>query len=198
MSINQQLPGPSMDVCEGDRVIVDVTNSMEGFAVTLHWHGIFQEDSQYMDGVPMLTQCPIASATTFRYDFTVKQFGTYFYHAHTGIHRLNGLTGHFTIRTQNDPNADTYDVDLPENTIILLDWSNHLNEEKTPGTNTTLRLPNDVLINGFGSYFDSELGTFAYAPMPVFYVERGKRNLFRVVNARSDACSSDIRVSNSN
>lgn len=43
MSINHQLPGPPIDVCEGDRVIIDVKNCMDGAGLTLHWHGIFQK-----------------------------------------------------------------------------------------------------------------------------------------------------------
>lgn len=197
MSLNQQLPGPSINVCEGDRIIVDVKNSMDGHSLTIHWHGIFQKDTPYMDGVPMVTQCPIASGSTFRYDFVVQQCGTYFYHAHTGIQRINGLNGVFTVRTPNDLNADAYDTDSSENTIFLLDWDNALAEEKSPGTGTsrTAPLPDSVLINGFGNYLDPDSGTYAFAPIPVFYAERGKRNLFRLVNARSDACISQFSVS---
>lgn len=194
MSLNQQLPGPPINVCEGDRLIIDVKNSMEGHTLTIHWHGIFQNGTPYMDGVPMVTQCPIAPGTTFRYDFEVRQTGTHFYHAHTGIERINGLNGVFTIRTLNDQNADAYDTDCSENTIFLLDWDNKLAEEKSPGTSKVAPVPDSLLINGFGSYLDPESGSYAFAPIPVFYAERGKRNLFRLVNARSDACISELSV----
>lgn len=54
-------------MCEGDTVIVDVDAVMamtEG--VGIHWHGILQKDAQHMDGVPMITQCPITFGT-FQY-----------------------------------------------------------------------------------------------------------------------------------
>jgi len=47
----------------------------EGTAI--HWHGIYQTDSQWMDGVPMLTQCPIPSKTTFTYKFKASPAGKY-------------------------------------------------------------------------------------------------------------------------
>lgn len=60
------MPGPSIEVCEGDHVVVDVTNRMSGFDLTIHWHGVFQEGFQYYDGVPFITQCPIEESNTFR------------------------------------------------------------------------------------------------------------------------------------
>lgn len=61
------IPGPSIQVCQGDKVVVDVENHMEGMEVTLHWHGVWQRGSQYYDGVPYVTQCPIQEGNTFRY-----------------------------------------------------------------------------------------------------------------------------------
>jgi Putative multicopper oxidases len=37
-----------------------------------------------MDGVPMVTQCPITEFTTFRYDFTATRVGTLYWHSHNG------------------------------------------------------------------------------------------------------------------
>ncbi|XP_033229496.1 iron multicopper oxidase fer1-like [Belonocnema kinseyi] len=65
LSINRLLPGPSIQVCQGDMIIVDVENKAEGLEVILHWHGLFQKDSQYYDGVPMVTQCNIQTGDTF-------------------------------------------------------------------------------------------------------------------------------------
>lgn len=60
------IPGPSIQVCENDRVVIDVENHMEGMEVTIHWHGIWQRGTQYYDGVPFVTQCPIQQGNTFR------------------------------------------------------------------------------------------------------------------------------------
>lgn len=67
LTANRMLPGPSIQVCENDKVVVDVENHMEGMEVTIHWHGIWQRGSQFYDGVPYVTQCPIQQGNTFRY-----------------------------------------------------------------------------------------------------------------------------------
>lgn len=66
LTANRMIPGPSIQVCENDRVIVDVENHMEGMENTIHWHGIWQRGTQYYDGVPFVTQCPIQQGNTFR------------------------------------------------------------------------------------------------------------------------------------
>ena len=77
-----------LQVCLGDRVVVDVTNNMLGRTTAIHWHGVFQKGSQYMDGVPMVTQCAIHESDTFRYDFIANNEGTHFWHSHDGKYTL--------------------------------------------------------------------------------------------------------------
>lgn len=194
MVINHQMPGSPINICKNDRVVIDVTNHMDGQGLTLHWHGLHQKETPWMDGVPMVTQCPIAPGTTFRYDFNGREPGTFFYHAHTGVHRTNGLVGIFNIRDPDDPNADYYDYDLPEHTILLTDWNNVMAEEKAPGSSVQIVIPDSVLINGFGSYLDPQLGTFTYTPTPAFHVERGHRYRFRIVNGGSHNCPMELNV----
>ncbi|XP_011884068.1 PREDICTED: laccase-2-like [Vollenhovia emeryi] len=68
------VPGPSIQVCRNDYLIIDLKNEAEGLEASIHWHGIFQNGYQYYDGVPYLTQCPIGSANTFRYIISNKIF----------------------------------------------------------------------------------------------------------------------------
>jgi len=59
-------------VCEKDTVIVDVHNRLEGGeGISIHWHGILQHGSPHMDGVGMLTQCPIPAHSSFQYRYTL-------------------------------------------------------------------------------------------------------------------------------
>lgn len=67
LTVNRMIPGPSIQVCLGDYIVIDVTNKVSEDAVTIHWHGVFQRKSPYYDGVPSVTQCPILVGTTFRY-----------------------------------------------------------------------------------------------------------------------------------
>lgn len=188
MTVNPQLPGPPINVCKGDRVIVDVTNHMGGQGLTIHWHGIHQHRTPWMDGVPMVTQCPINTGNTFRYVFYASEVGTHLWHAHSGLHRSNGIVGTFVVRESNDPNANVYDYDLAQHSLLLLDWDNQMAEDREPGVRSALTLPNSVLINGFGSY------KFKFAPMAVFYVQRGKKHRFRIANAASHVCQLEISV----
>lgn len=71
-------------VCYGDRIIVDVVNKLSGESTTIHWHGMEQKKTPHMDGVPMITQCPIEEFTTFRYDFIASTAGTLYWHSHNG------------------------------------------------------------------------------------------------------------------
>lgn len=143
----------------------------------------------------MLTQCPISAGSTFRYIFFASHSGSNAYHAHTGLHRINGLTGSLTIREANDPNECAYDYDLAEHTVLLYDWGNYMAEDNVPGIQSLSRIiPQSVLINGQGSYHDFSTDTHKFAPMAVFYVQRGKRHRFRFVNTGSHPCPFAVTV----
>ena len=73
---------------------------------SIHWHGLLQKGTPYMDGSPYATQCPIAPYSTFDYNFNVgDQVGTYWYHSHSGPQYYDGLFGPFII---DDPNGCFY------------------------------------------------------------------------------------------
>lgn len=76
---NGQTPGPVIEVVEGDRIRVVVTNKLPEPTV-IHWHGVFLPNN--MDGVQGLTQAGIAPGETFTYEFTLHQHGTFMYHSH--------------------------------------------------------------------------------------------------------------------
>lgn len=48
----------------------------------MHWHGLLQTASPYMDGVPAVDQCPIAPGTSFTYMFRADLYGTSWWHSH--------------------------------------------------------------------------------------------------------------------
>ena len=58
----------NLKVCEGDAIEVEVGNHMvNGEGTSIHWHGLHQEGQAYMDGVAMITQCPILPLNSFNY-----------------------------------------------------------------------------------------------------------------------------------
>ncbi|WP_295960958.1 copper oxidase [Rhodoferax sp.] len=76
---NGQSPGPTIEVVEGDRVRIFVTNRLPEHT-TIHWHG--QRLPNGMDGVGGLTQPQIPVGKTFVYEFVARRPGTFMYHPH--------------------------------------------------------------------------------------------------------------------
>src|SRR5262245_16707060 len=76
---NGGIPGPLIRVRAGDRLIVHFSNHLPE-ATTVHWHGI--RVPIQMDGVPDVSQPPVAPGAAFTYDFTVPDAGLYWYHPH--------------------------------------------------------------------------------------------------------------------
>ena len=76
---NGQSPGPTIEVVEGDRVRVFVTNRLPEHT-SIHWHG--QRLPNGMDGVTGLTQKSIQPGKTFVYEFVARRPGTFMYHPH--------------------------------------------------------------------------------------------------------------------
>ncbi len=76
---NGQSPGPTIEVVEGDRLRIFVTNRLPEHT-TVHWHG--QRLPNGMDGVGGITQPHIPPGKTFVYEFTARRPGTFMYHPH--------------------------------------------------------------------------------------------------------------------
>ncbi|GJN05006.1 hypothetical protein PR202_ga22599 [Eleusine coracana subsp. coracana] len=85
--VNGQLPGPAIEVTEGDSVMVHIVN-LSPYNMTIHWHGVRQLRNCWNDGVPMITQRPIQPNQNFTYRFdVVDQEGTLWWHAHEAFLR---------------------------------------------------------------------------------------------------------------
>ena len=114
---NGSVHGPTIEVVEGDRVRIYVSNRLPT-ATTVHWHGILLPNG--MDGVGGLNQAPIKSGETFKYEFTLRQAGTAMYHSHhdemTQI--ALGMTGLFIIHPRN-PVGPPADRDFA---LMLHEW----------------------------------------------------------------------------
>ncbi|KAG7209093.1 hypothetical protein KM043_015240 [Ampulex compressa] len=193
LSINRMIPGPSIQVCLNDKIIVTLTNEAEGVETTLHWHGVEQKGSPYQDGVPMITQCPIGSPTTYRYSFAASNKGTHFYHSHVAFQMTDGINGALIVRAPPcaNPHYKLYDEDLPEHVIIIADWFYSLTMERFPGQLTGPNLgqaARSFLINGRGRTTDPQTGTKTDTPLTVIRVTHGKRYRIRIINSCSTVC----------
>lgn len=104
---NGSSPGPTIEAVQGDRVRILVTNKLNE-PTSVHWHGIILPNG--MDGVAGLNQKAIPPGETFKYEFTLKQNGTFMYHPHSDemFQIALGMEGFFIIhpRDGDDPKID--------------------------------------------------------------------------------------------
>ena len=104
---NGSSPGPTIEAVEGDTVRILVTNRLNE-PTSVHWHGIILPNG--MDGVAGLTQKAIPPRETFKYEFSLKQNGTFMYHPHSDemTQLALGMMGFFIIhpKDENEPNVD--------------------------------------------------------------------------------------------
>ena len=113
---NGSVPGPTIEVVEGDRVRVVFHNNLPE-PTTVHWHGL--EVPIEMDGVPAISQPQVMPGQTFSYEFTLHQNGTFFYHAHMPMQEMMGLIGFFIIHPRR-PYEPRVDKDFG---LILQEWA---------------------------------------------------------------------------
>ena len=115
-AVNGTVPGPILHWQQGDKITIDVTNKLAETS-SIHWHGIILPDK--MDGVPGISFPGIASGQTFRYQFKVKQSGTFWYHSHSGFQEQTGHYGAIIIDSK-EPDPVGFDRQY---VIMLSDWS---------------------------------------------------------------------------
>ena len=136
IAVNGRIPGPTLIVKEDAIVKVRVKNELTSEGVTIHWHGMHQRDTPWMDGVGFISQAPITPGAYFDYVFKATPPGTHWYHSHLGAQRTDGLFGALIVRenssdyesdiinaisSQSVPYSDI--TDSPGNhTLTLLDW----------------------------------------------------------------------------
>lgn len=106
---NGQSPGPTIEVVEGDRVRMFVTNRLLE-PTSIHWHG--QRLPNGMDGVSGLTQPSIKPGQTYVYEFTAQRSGTFMYHPHADdmTQMAMGMMG-FWVTHPRDPRVMPADRD---------------------------------------------------------------------------------------
>ena len=131
IAVNGRIPGPTLIVSQYQLVKVNVINRLASESISIHWHGMHQRNSNWMDGVAHVTQCGIPPLANFTYIFNASQYGTHWYHSHSGAQRTDGLFGALIVNERNDDNIEevmaqvsvSRIIDLPgEHTLTLLDW----------------------------------------------------------------------------
>lgn len=122
IAVNGQIPMPTLEFTEGDIAEITLYNHLDE-STSLHWHGIFLPNKE--DGVPYLTQMPIAPGDSYTYRFPIIQTGTHWYHSHSGLQEQIGMYGSFIMHKKAGDKTFRKGIDdLPEAPLILSEWTN--------------------------------------------------------------------------
>ena len=162
---NGSVPGPTIEVNEGDRVRIIVDNHLPE-STSMHWHGF--EIPIEMDGVPGISQDPIPPGGRFVYEFTLRQHGTFFYHTHMAMQEMIGMIGLFIMHPKQ-AYRPRVDKDFG---LILQEWA---------------ILPNNTVPNTLSMEFNwlTMNGRAGPATTPLI-VRLGDRVRIRLVNLGMD------------
>jgi len=162
---NGSVPGPTMQVNQGDRVRVIFDNHLPEMTA-VHWHGF--EVPMEMDGSVGLGQDPVAPGGRFVYEFTLNQAGTFFYHSHFAMQEMMGMIGLFIMHPK-EPLDPPVDRDFG---MILQEWA---------------LLPNNTVPNTLAMEFNwlTINGKAGPATTPMI-VKKGERVRIRMVNLGMD------------
>jgi FtsP/CotA-like multicopper oxidase with cupredoxin domain len=168
-AFNGTVPGPELRVRQGEPLRIEVENRLDA-STTVHWHGIRLPNA--MDGVPGVTQAPIApQGGRFTYEFTPPDAGTFWYHPHLGAPEQvgRGLYGALVVEEREPPRVDRDVV------WLLSDW----------------RLDGDArIVADFGNFrdasHDGRIGNTVTVNGSIresFEVRAGERIRLRLINA---------------
>ncbi|KAF5750881.1 laccase-7-like [Tripterygium wilfordii] len=179
-AVNGTLPGPTIDVREGDTLVVHVFNKSP-YNFTIHWHGVFHILTPWTDGASMITQCPIQPGHSFTYKFQItKQEGTLWWHAHVQFLRAT-VHGALIIRPRLG-NSYPFAKPYKEIPILIGEWWN----------SSIIDVENAAIVSG-GAPTVSDAYTINGLPGDLYScsqnqtyelrVTKGKTYLLRIINA---------------
>ena len=172
---NGTIPGPEIRLRQGERLQVAVQNRLEQ-ATTVHWHGVRLPNA--MDGVPDVTQSPIAPGETFVYDFVPPDAGTYWYHPHLNSREqvARGLAGALIVEEAEPPAVDREELWVLDDWRLTEDAAIAEDFDRFHDLSHAGRIGNTVTLNGF-----------IPEAWPVRAGERVRLRLVNVANARGFA-----------
>lgn len=190
--INNQFPGPLIEVNEYDTIRVTVNNLMSN-STSIHWHGIYQNGTNSMDGTVGVTQCPIAPNHSFTYEFVVKgQSGSYWYHAHQGLQTSDGLVGPLIVHSRDERKLQQ--IQYASDRVIML--SDHYHDLSgalarkylAPDMENAEPVPDGALMNGRAIRNCDNLphrrcdNTTSNVGLPTFDLEPKRHHRLRIIN----------------
>lgn len=162
IGINNAWPCPEIRAKKGDTIKVVLKNGLGNQTTGIHFHGINQISTAWMDGPSLVTQCPVPPGSTIVYQFLADEAGTYWWHSHNLGQYPDGMRGPLIVEDTHDPFKRCYDK---EYTLLISDWYHNdsislarkfLSPENSRGIPP---LPNGLLLNdGAGADYKFEVG----------------------------------------
>ncbi|SPN97749.1 related to Conidial Pigment Biosynthesis protein brown1 [Cephalotrichum gorgonifer] len=176
IGVNNQWPCPEIRATEGDTIRVKMNNKLGNQTASIHFHGINQISTNWMDGPSFATQCPVPPGESITYEFVADTAGTYWWHSHNMGQYPDGFRGPLIVEDRRDPNRGSYDE---ERILTISDWHHEQSLKLgkaflNPGN--PLGIPpraDSILLNdGRGADYD---------------FKAGKKYRFRIINMSASA-----------
>ncbi|KAK7753773.1 hypothetical protein SLS62_004138 [Diatrype stigma] len=181
---NGTYPGPTLQACWGDQLVIHVTNRRSDNGTTVHWHGIRQLNSNEMDGVNGVTQCPISTDDTFT--ITLPRNSMY----PDGVAAplvIHGPTSEKAWDIDDTVATGINDTDSKQlGPVMISDWVHETAfivygiEMQGNGAPPA----DSIVINGKGHYNNSGTVTGSYFETTF---QKGKRHILRLINGSAGA-----------
>ncbi len=194
LMFNDQLPGPTIRVQEGDAVRVVVHNQLK-VPTSLYFHGLILAHD--VDGLPRRKSGLVGPGESYAYQFIANRSGTVWYHPQV-VHAnqvFSGLSGVMIVEPRSAAKSYTRDY-----TVLIEQWdvpakdllpapkpkkSAKPGEERSPSANqapavVASKVPNMVTLFSIN-------GKTAPAIAPI-EVRKGERIRLRVINASRQTC----------
>ena len=181
IAVNGQVPGPTLIVHDQQLVKITVQNNLTIEGISIHWHGMHQIGTPWMDGVGQVSHCQIGPSENFTYIYTASPSGTFWYHSHSVAQRMDGFFGALVVKEKQDRLTSIKEkvgdfIDLPdEHTLTLLDWQHESSLDLFTQINSGLGFypnkaigevptPEDYLkrYNSTNSYDEGDVGPVPY------------------------------------
>ncbi|SMR54833.1 unnamed protein product [Zymoseptoria tritici ST99CH_3D1] len=178
-AVNGQYPGPTIFANWGDTIQVTVQNSLQHNGTSIHWHGMRMYHANGQDGVPGVTECPIAPGRSKTYTLLATQYGTSWYHSHFSSQYGDGILGPIVI---NGPASANYDIDL--GALPMTDWyypTVMTTAARAMHANALAPTADNGLINGTMVSTSGNRGAYAKTTLTA-----GKKHRLRFINTSVD------------
>jgi FtsP/CotA-like multicopper oxidase with cupredoxin domain len=193
--INDYFPGPTLEARSGDEFIIHVVNDLHDESVSIHWHGLSMRGANGMDGAVGLTQDPIMPGKSFTYQIRIDaaQSGSFWYHAHDGVQRADGLFGGLVVH--KPASMGIHESAADEHLLLIGDWYHRAARDALefymhPGAFGLETVPDSLLLNGVGRFQCDRavparpLDCTGKEPelLSVLSLDPSKRSILRIVN----------------